>query len=333
MQAALPAGRRARPDLRPRSADRGVGPHARDEPAADPGRSSCLVIFVFLFHLRVALVAAITLPVGRAAVRSSRCTTWASRSTSCRWRGSSSRSATWSTRRVVLVENAHKKIAARAAATRPRASWSSRPRASSAPRSSARCSCITIAFLPVFALEAQEGRLFRRSRSRRRSRWRSRRSSPITLVPGADGHLPARAGSAARRRTRSTALCIAALPAGAPLRAPASVRGGRRGAGAPGRRDRVSLLARSAREFMPPLDEGDPALHADHRAGHLDRGGAGACSSAGRELTSLPRGRARVRQGRTRRDRDRSGAALDVRDRRPAQAAGALAPRDDDREV
>ena len=70
---------------------------------------------------------------------------------------------------------------------------------------------------------------------------------------------------------------------------------------------------------MPPLERGRPAVHADHLPEHLDRGGqAAARSTRTASCASFPEVETRVRQGRPRRDADRSGAAHDGRDDGPA---------------
>ena len=64
------------------------------------------------------------------------------------------------------------------------------------------------------------------------------------------------------------------------------------------------------------------ALHADDAAGHLRHQGGRADADAGPHHPVVPGGRLGLRQGRPRRDRDRSGAVRDVRDHHQPQAEG-----------
>ena len=86
--------------------------------------------------------------------------------------------------------------------------------------------------------------------------------------------------------------------------------------------------AGSGSEFMPPLNEGDllympttfPNISIEEAKRQLADARTACCAS-------FPEVETRVRQGRPRRDADRSGAALDGRDHRAAQAARAVAQR------
>jgi Cu(I)/Ag(I) efflux system membrane protein CusA/SilA len=75
-----------------------------------------------------------------------------------------------------------------------------------------------------------------------------------------------------------------------------------------------STCASAASSCRP--QRGRHPLHADHPARPLDRGGQAPARQPGRDARRLPRGRARVRQGRPRRDPHRSRAAQHGRDRR-----------------
>ena len=103
-----------------------------------------------------------------------------------------------------------------------------------------------------------------------------------------------------------------------------------------GRSRRVAIGAVRAASAMPlalpprqrvhaAAQRGRPALHADHLPEHLDRGGEAPAPAPGPHAAQLPRGRDRLRQGRPRRDADRSGADHDGRDDRAAAAAEPVA--------
>ena len=66
------------------------------------------------------------------------------------------------------------------------------------------------------------------------------------------------------------------------------------------------------KEFMPPLNEGIILLHADRRARHVHHRGDQDSANPGPDAAQVSRGRARLRQGRPVRNAHRSRAALDV---------------------
>ncbi len=78
-------------------------------------------------------------------------------------------------------------------------------------------------------------------------------------------------------------------------------------------------------EFMPPLNEGDAALHADHAARPVRHRSAAADANPGPHLEGFPGGRTGVRQSRPGRHIDRSRAVLDDGNHRVAQAARGMA--------
>ena len=224
------------------------------------------------------------------------------RSTSCRSPGIIIALGDMVDSAVVLVENAHKKIeeAEREGEPSTARSSSSTRRASSGLRIFGSLLVLTIAFLPVFALEGRRAGSSGRSRSRRRSRWRSRRCFAITLVPALmvtflRGRIRPEAKNPINR------FCIAAyrpllrfcLRARYVVIAAARARSSARP---------LVPFSRLGSEFMPPLYEGDllympitvPGISIEEakRLAHL----AGPADPRG------PRGRARLRQGRTRRD-------------------------------
>ena len=165
---------------------------------------------------------------------------------------------------------------------------------------------ITLSFIPVFTLEAQEGRLFKPLAYTRPMRWRPPQVWPADS--GANGLSdPDASGPGANPLNRF--LIAAYRPAlNAVLRAPKLTWSLQ-----PSCSPSVLLPLRNIGEFMPRLDEGDLLYMPSALPG---------CRLARRRnaATDRPadqnpaRGGARVRQGRPRRDRHRPGAAGNVRD-------------------
>ncbi|WP_437287218.1 efflux RND transporter permease subunit [Sorangium sp. So ce406] len=214
-----------------------------------------LVIFVFLFHLRSALVAAIALPVATAATfiafyaldLSINIMSLAGIILAL---GDMVDSA------CVLVENAHRKIEAAEREGReiPRAEIVIGAARELGPSMFGALLVLTIAFLPVFTLEGEEGRLFRPLALAKTFSMAFASLFAVTLVPALmvtflRGRITPEAQNPINR------LCIAAYrPV---LRACLRRRGlviaaaiGLMGA-------TVYPMSRLGSEFMPPLDEGD----------------------------------------------------------------------------
>ncbi len=218
-----------------------------------------LVCAAFLFHLRSALVAVVTLPVGVLAAF-----------VVMRWQGVSANILSLGgiaialgamvDAAIVLIENAHKHLeafeAAQARRPTPEERW--RLVADSAsevgPALFFSLLVITLSFVPVFTLEAQEGRLFSPLAFTKTYAMAAAAGLSVTLVPVLMGYLvrgriPHEAANPLNR-----ALMAAYRPAlEAVLRFP-----------------RATLLAaacmlcltllplsRLGGEFLPPLDEGD----------------------------------------------------------------------------
>ena len=76
---------------------------------------------------------------------------------------------------------------------------------------------------------------------------------------------------------------------------------------------------------MPNLERGHAALHADDAARAFGHQGGRTAADAGPDHQVVPRGGVGLRQGRPRRDRDRSGADRDVRDHHQPEAEGRMA--------
>ena len=83
----------------------------------------------------------------------------------------------------------------------------------------------------------------------------------------------------------------------------------------------VPVYLRLGHEFMPPLNEGTILYMPTTLPGHLGDRGEPAAAGAGPDPEVVPRGGARLRQGRPRRDVHRPGAVLDDGDDRRPQAA------------
>ena len=78
---------------------------------------------------------------------------------------------------------------------------------------------------------------------------------------------------------------------------------------------------------MPPLDEGDLLYMPSALPGLSAGKAAELLQQTDRLIKTVPEVATRVRQGGARRDRDRPGAAGDVRDHDPVQAARPVARR------
>ncbi|WP_437957240.1 CusA/CzcA family heavy metal efflux RND transporter [Sorangium sp. So ce119] len=214
-----------------------------------------LVIFVFLFHLRSALVAAIALPVATAATfiafyaldLSINIMSLAGIILAL---GDMVDSA------CVLVEDAHRKIEAAEREGReiPRAEIVIGAARELGPSMFGALLVLTIAFLPVFTLEGEEGRLFRPLALAKTFSMAFASLFSVTLVPALMVTL-LRGRITPEARNPINRLCIAAYrPV---LRACLRRRGlviaaaiGLMGA-------TVYPMSRLGSEFMPPLDEGD----------------------------------------------------------------------------
>ena len=166
---------------------------------------------------------------------------------------------------IVMIENAHKHLEAwrhdaSAAATARRRQSDGESIADAAaevgPALFFSLLVITLSFVPVFALEAQEGRLFAPLAFTKTYAMAAAAGLSVTLVPVLMGYLirgriPDRAGQSVEPRADR------ALPAAARAACCASPK-------AHARRRRACCLPRRAwpatrlgGEFMPPLDEGD----------------------------------------------------------------------------
>ena len=234
---------------------------------------------------------------------------------------------------VVMIENAHKHIealASRASRTRScegEAHWRviGDAAAEVGPALFFSLLIITLSFIPVFTLEAQEGRLFSPLAYTKTYAMAAAAGLAVTLIPVLMGYL-IRGRIPDEQRNPLNRLLIALyrpLLDGV-LRFPKTDAGGRRCS---------SLLAtlwplqQPRRRVHAAAGRRRPALHALGAARPVGRQGGRAAAADRPADQDRARGRERVRQGRPRRDRHRSGAAGDVRDHDPVQAARAVARR------
>ncbi len=185
---------------------------------------------------------------------------------------------------------------------------------------------ITVSFLPVFTLEATEGRLFKPLAFTKTYSIGFAAILAVTLTPALAVLLIRGKVHDESRNPLNRWLAAAYAPVVRFVVRP-SLEGARRGAASRCCSPSPRSLASSS-EFMPPLNEGVDPLHADSAAGHVRERGVRAPAGDGPRAKEVPRGRQRVRQGGTRRNRDRSCAARHGGDHRGAEAALSVAPRD-----
>ena len=201
---------------------------------------------------------------------------------------------------------------------------------------------IAVAFLPVFALVDQEGRLFKPLAFSKNLAMAIAALLAITLDPALrmmfaridPFQLPAAvAGSAGDGRLRRYLPCRGAssdqpldlprLRAGLSLRPPPPQEGHRCGA-APGRDLRAGLFHPRLRVHAATQRRHHPA-HAHDASGNLRGTGAGAVDCPGQGAARLPGGGKGLRQGGASRHVHRPGSVLDVRDHGGAEVRGRVA--------
>ena len=205
---------------------------------------------------------------------------------------------------------------------------------------------IAVSFLPVLTLEAQEGRLFRPLAYTKSLSMIVAAILAITLDPALrlmfTRREAFRSGPPILRRIANAFVIGRIRPEDRSSDQPrAHARLSSRGAAgvtASGaghrrrvrddRRDRADLHAARVGVHAAARRR-HAALHAVDGAGHLDRERAEAAADDRPHHQAVPRSGSRARQDRPRRDADRSGAALDARDARHAEAAVRVAPRSD----
>ena len=186
---------------------------------------------------------------------------------------------------------------------------------------------ITLSFIPIFTLEAQEGRLFAPLAFTKTYAMAAAAGLAVTLVPVLMGYFIRGRIPRGRRAIRSIAGWCGPI-----VRCSIGCWRGR----VPTIGVGVVLLALTAvpilrlgGEFMPPLDEGD-LLHMPSALPGLSAGKASQLlQQMDRHDHDGARGRAGLRQDGPRGNRDRSCAARDGRNHGPVQAARPVASRHD----
>ena len=263
-----------------------------------------LVSMAFLFHFRSGLVAIVTLPVG--VLMAFIVMTAQGVSVNIMSLGGVAVAiGTMVDASIVMVENAHRHLAANPG----RRHWEVIADAAKevGPTLFFALLVITVSFLPVFALEEQEGRLFKPLAFAKTYAMAAAALLAVTLVPvlvgfwvrGRIAPTERRGGAVGRVATEFGLVMFAFgwLVRGVPVqvRRPRSGRLGLGGHGRPVQPARFGVHA--------PAVGGRPAVHADHAARHLDHQGGRASATDGPHHPHVPRGRERLRQGRTRRNR------------------------------
>ena len=291
-----------------------------------------LVCGLFLWHLRSSLVAIVSLPIGVLIAFAV-----------MRYQGINANIMSLGgiaiaigamvDAAVVMIENAHKKAEAWRHANPGQVlegdeHWQVMTRAAQevGPALFFCLLIITLSFIPVFTLEAQEGRLFGPLAFTKT--YAMAAAARAIGDPGAraDGLLDPRPAAgrdaqSAQPRADPAVSSGAGSGSGAPE---VDHRGGAAGAG----HHAVACLPVGRR--VPATDgRGRPALHAFCAAGAVRAEGRAAATADRPDDPHGAGGRDGVRQGRARRVGHRSGAAGDVRDHHPFQTARAVACRDD----
>ena len=225
---------------------------------------------------------------------------------------------------IVMIENAHKHLerAPPGQAAHRDPGRGRDPR--SGRRCSSACSIITVSFLPIFTLEAQEGRLFSPLAFTKTFSMAAAALLSVTLVPAlmvifVRGRIIPEAKNPINR------VLIWHLPAGDPRRAERQGPDHRARACVP-RRDRLAG-AQLGSEFMPTLNEGTLLYMPTTLPGLSVTKAAELLQTQDRIIKTFPEVAIGLRQGGPGADRDRSGADRDVRDRHQPQAEGRMAAR------
>ena len=275
-----------------------------------------LMIVVFLFHVRSTLVAAITLPA--AVLLSFIPMSYMGLTINIMsLAGIIIAVGDMVDSAVVLVENAHKKLE-HEGDKRDHTELVIEAARELGPPIFGSLLVITVSFLPVFVLEAQEGRLFKPLAYTKSFSMAFAAILAITLVP-ALMVIFVRGKIRPEMKNPVNRICIAAYR---PL-----VRAMLR--------HRYLVVAvmlvlfgatiypwnRLGSEFMPPLEEGSILFMPISVPGISIEEGEDAGRDAGSGAQEVPRGEVGLRQGRPRRDGDRPGAAVDDRDRHRLETA------------
>ena len=221
-----------------------------------------LVCVVFLLHVRSALVAIITLPLG--VLIAYLCMHLLGLSSNIMSLGGIAIAiGAMVDAAIVMIENAHKRLE-RAPPDKPRSEVLIEAAIEVGPALFFSLLIITVSFLPIFALEAQEGRLFKPLAYTKTFAMAAAALLSVTLVPALMIAVRARPDHARAQEPGEPAPDLH-LSAGDP--GGASVQG-RHDPGRPGDTGRQSLARNAARHRVHAQSQrGHAVLHADHASG------------------------------------------------------------------
>ena len=287
-----------------------------------------LVCVVFLLHVRSALVAIITLPLG--VLIAYLCMYLLGLSSNIMSLGGIAIAiGAMVDAAIVMIENAHKHLE-RAAPGKPRSEVLIEAAIEVGPALFFSLLIITVSFLPIFALEAQEGRMFKPLAYTKTFAMAAAALLSVTLVPALmllfvrgrivpEHRNPVNRAliwiyrpvirTALRYKAATIVIAIVVLVGS------------------------LWPAMRLGTEFMPTLNEGTLFYMPTTLPGLSVTKAARAAANPEQDHQDLPRGRLGVGQGRTRDDRHRSGADRDVRDRDQPEAGERMAARHDHRQA
>ena len=288
-----------------------------------------LVCIAFLFHVRSGMVAIITLPLGiliAFIVMSAQGVNVNIMSLG----GIAVAIGTMVDAGIVMVENAHRHLS-EARGRRPHWEVIAEATKEVGPTLFFALLVITVSFLPVVRARSAGGPAVQAARFRQ-----DLRDGGGGAARG-DAHPRARRllgqGISPRKRRASRPL-VPAVRLGVVRARPVRAAGAQRRTTIPVRRRR-SRRGRARRDHRPVHAArhgvhavavgGRPAVHADHAARHLDHQGRRSPAADRPHHPHVPRGRERLRQGRTRRDRHGSGAAVHDRNHDHPETGGRVA--------
>ncbi len=274
-----------------------------------------LVCIVFLLHIRSALVAILMLPVGvLMAFGAMKLLGLGSNIMSLG--GIAIAIGAMVDAAIVMIENAHKHLE-RAEPGKSRVAILIEAACEVGPALFFSLLIITVSFMPIFTLEAQEGRLFSPLAFTKTFAMAAAAILSVTLVPALMVRVRARQDHSGAQEPDQPGphLDLSAGHQGGDARQNTgdpdrARRAGGNGMAGPATRHRVHAQ----------FERGHAALHADHAARAFRYQGSRIAADAGPHHPELSRSDLGVRQGRPCGNRDRSGANRDVRDHHQSQA-------------
>ena len=281
-----------------------------------------LVCIIFLLHARSALVAIITLPLG---VLIAYICMWllGLSSNIMSLGGIAIAIGAMVDAAIVMIENAHKRLE-RAPPGKPRTEVLIEAAVEVGPALFFSLLIITVSFLPIFTLEAQEGRLFKPLAYTKTFAMAAAALLSVLLVPALMTLFVRGRIIPEHKNPVNRFLIWIYRPV---IELALALQGGNDPHCA--RRARSEPLARlKARQRVHAEPQrGHAVLHAGHAAGNFRHQGGGAAADPGQDHQVLPRGRIRLGQGRPRLDRHRPGADRDGRDGHQPEAGERVAAR------